>query len=158
MKVKLICLDPVLSNCQLIDVLMKLPATHPPWLLLEYLRASESTKINHMHGNLGCKIRFQDIVFLREVHLIFIYFYFVLFIYNTLQYNTLLTILLTYTTTTLPTNYIHYFRYLQSWLLAKLQYFLTLFRSFLSIINIIILQQYMYELIVRCSLYEIPIR
>ena len=48
---------------------------------------------------------------------------FFLFTYDTLQYNTLLTILLTYTTTTLPTNYIHYFRYLQSWLLTKLQYF-----------------------------------
>ena len=49
--------------------------------------------------------------------------FFLKFTYDTLQYNTLLTILLTYTTTTLPTNYIHYFRYLQSWLLTKLQYF-----------------------------------
>ena len=37
----------------------------------------------------------------------FIYLFIYLFTYDTLQYNTLLTILFTYTTTTLPTNYIH---------------------------------------------------
>ena len=44
-------------------------ASNPPLiprLLLEYFRASESTKINHKHGNHWCRTRFQDIVYLRE--------------------------------------------------------------------------------------------
>ena len=34
-----------------------------PWHFLEYSRASESTKINHMHSNHRQKIGFQDVVY-----------------------------------------------------------------------------------------------
>ena len=75
---------------------------------------------------------FNTLLFIYIRILFFRHRIFFLFTYDTLQYNTLLTILLTYTTTTLPTNYIHYFRYLQSWLLTKLQYFPYIIRiSFL---------------------------
>ena len=36
-----------------------------PWPFLEYFRASESTKINHMRSNNIHKIRFHDIVYLK---------------------------------------------------------------------------------------------
>ena len=46
---------------------MKLHATHPlfPGVLLEYFRASESIKINHMRSNHRHKIRFQDVKWMK---------------------------------------------------------------------------------------------
>ena len=35
------------------------------WRSMEYFRASESTKINHMHSNNRHKFRFQDFVYLK---------------------------------------------------------------------------------------------